>query len=531
MTERPDVLLLVGGGHNYRHLGARGGPVETPTLDGLLEGGTAFERAYTPAPAPTPGRVGLLTGRRAASTGVCGEGDPLPADVETLPRWLGRAGYDTCLVGSLGVTGDRQFAGFDHRPYGDLTTKAGVQFDPPTNPKARGSPFESKTDGVGGAHGHRYDPIDPDRRAPDPWRGLTADAGETGVPESARQDRAIVSEAVDWLREHDATSESPWLLTASFPRPSPPLTAPARHVERYRPGDLPEVGADDAPAHPVADAKRERDEVQSHTVAEAADLDDAQVRRSRAAYRASVSYLDEVIGDLLATVEREGLLEDTVVVYAGAAGTLLGEHGLWWDGAWHEGATRVPLVVETPAHRDGTRERATIETPVSLLDLAPTLCGLAGVAAPADLDGTALADAVATGAEPDRGPVVSEFLARRYGDGTEFRVAVDGDDKHVAFRDAPDLRYDLSADPAETSPRTGASEGTPADAVDFAAAADRRERVAATAGDLVGGRGTSGNAHLLPDGRLLDADLALYKPDVLAETASRLFADWPDGRE
>jgi choline-sulfatase len=532
MTDRPNVLLLVGAGHRHDCLGARGGSVETPTLDGLAERGVDFRRAYAPAATPTPARVGLLTGLQVPRTGVYAAGDHLPAGVETLPARLGSAGYDTCAVGALGLGGNRQFAGFDHRPYGDLTEKSGGQFDPPTNPKARGTPFSSKVDGVGGTYGHRYDPMNPDRRAPDPWRALTEDAGPTGIPESARADRAVVAEATDWLRDRAHRSSAPWLLCASFDRPRPPLTAPPRHVERHEPGDLPAVGTEEAPAHPLTEAKRDRDAVQDTAVAERVHPDEEQVRRSRAAYRGSVAYLDETVGDLLATLEREGHLSNTVVVYAGAAGSLLGEHGLWWDGTWHEAVTRVPLLVQTPAHRRGDRADTGVDTPVSLLDVAPTLCSLAGVEGP-DADGADLSATVDDGESPARAPVITDALDPRYGEGTEFRVAVDGERKYVRVREGADLCFDVVADPMETDPLDGEGRSADAASVDFAAVAERRvaDRAAAADADLLSGGGTSGNAYVLPDGRLVDADLELYKPDTLAEDAERVFADWPGENE
>jgi len=92
---------------------------------------------------------------------------------------------------------------------------------------------------------------------------------------------------------------------------------------------------------------------------------------------------------------------------------------------------------------------ATVETPTSLADLFPTLCGLADVEAPDDLNGDDLSGALETGAEPDRGPVFCDNLDPRWGEGTEFRLVRDGDYKYVGFRNAPELLFDLSEDPLE----------------------------------------------------------------------------------
>ncbi|MFB6217759.1 MAG: sulfatase [Halobacteriaceae archaeon] len=514
-TDRPNVLFLLSDEHGYRYRSGRERASErahTPTLDGLAERGVAFRDASCSVPLCTPSRVGLLTGREQRECGgwdssTLGPWTPLP-DLQTLPGAFAEAGYDTALVGKMHLGGDRQFVGFEERPYGDLT----------------------------GGMGHQADPIDP----PDTGRGIfdtrsrTADAGATAIPESAHQESAVVRETLAWLREHDARSDDPWFLCASFSRPHFPLTAPRRHLRRYWPDGLgdPPVGADsDAGRHPSAAWSRADQGAGERTPEEE--------RRARAAYAACVDYLDELLGDLLGALDRDGLLEDTVVVYTSDHGEMAGEHGLWFKQTWHEASIRVPLLVETPAHRSGGRDPATVETPVSLLDLYPTLCGLAGVGYPDDLDGADLSDAVRTGAEPDRAPVVSDLLMPRRGE-YACRVVRDGRYKYVGFRDAPELLFDVIADPYERENlAAGGGPDDPAagdaldrlrahveETVDFDAleAQQERDREALSAHDRDLPQGTSGNMYHLPDGRVVDADTALYEPSVVGDPED-LFGD------
>jgi choline-sulfatase len=497
-------LLLLSDEHSHRYRGDRDGPAaepaRTPTVDGLAERGVEFESAYCSVPLCTPSRVGLLTGREQRESGgwdssTLGPWTPLP-DLQTLPGAFADAGYDTCLVGKMHLGGDRQFVGFEDRPYGDLT----------------------------GGMGHQADPIDP----PDTGRGVfdtrsrTADAGVTGIPEGAHQEQVVLRETLAWLREQRHRSEDPWLLCASFSRPHFPLTAPRRHVERYWPD-----GLGDPPVGPDSDAGRHPSSVAAREDQAAGERSAAETRRARAAYAACVDYLDEQLGDLLGALDRSGFLEDTVVVYTSDHGEMAGEHGLWFKQTWQEASTRVPLVVQTPAHRAGERDAASVETPVSLLDLFPTLCGLAGVEAPDDLDGADLSAAVKSGTEPDRGPVVSDMLMPRR-EAFACRAVRDGRYKYVGFRDAPDLLFDVEADPFE---RTNLA-GDPghrdalvrlrefvAETVDFDAleAAQERDRAALADHDRDLPQGTSGNAYHLPDGRVVDADTPLYDPAVLGD--------------
>ncbi|MFB6217914.1 MAG: sulfatase-like hydrolase/transferase [Halobacteriaceae archaeon] len=520
MPDGPNVLFLMSDEHNPRFQGRLGEePVETPAIDGIADRGADFENAYCPSPVCGPSRQCMLAGREMPNCGAWDNGAVMTAD-DTLPGSFRDAGYRTCLVGKMHFNGDRQFNGFEERPYGDLTGH-GVQ-----------------------QPSHQPEPIHPDVLDVQPRRqGIETGtripgAGVTAIPESLLQEHVVLRETLSWLREHDG--DDPWFLTASFSRPHFPLTAPRRHFERYwdpeadEPTDrLTAPAVEDGLDHPQVDFKRRRAELDSFT--------DHQLDRARAAYFACVEFLDEVLGELLATLDREGFLDDAVVVYASDHGDMAGEHGLWWKQSWHEGSSHVPLAVETPAHRAGERDPASVETPVSLLDLYPTLCGLAGVEYPDDLDGTDLSTAVRTGAEPDRGPVVCDTTAG-LDEGVAFRMVRDGRYKYVGFRDAPEVLVDLEADPLETE--NLADGGGPADfgardaldrlrahvadTIDFDAVAEqyRADRVARGDHALPTPPGT-GNAYLMPDGRLVDAATPLYQPDEIAWEPGAVYEDWP----
>jgi len=515
--DRPNVLLLMSDEHSYRFLGSRdpptGEPVETPALDTLSRSGTAFDRAYCQMPLCAPSRQCLLTGREPRSCGAWDNWSVLGPGQPTLSGTLSDAGYETALVGKMHLGGSRQFCGFDHRPYGDLTG--------------------------GSAGGHQPDPPDPERvNGLAEMRSRTAMAGVTDVPESLLQEYVVLRESVSFLREHDhRRPDTPWFLCASFSRPHFPLTAPRRHFERYWPDGVtrPVVGFEgDTTDHPLTESAIEGFRTD--------EIDDEEMLRARAAYFASVSFLDEIVGEFVATLERDGFLENAIVVYASDHGELAGEHGLWWKHTWHEGSTRVPLVVQTPSQRRGEAPAQDVETPVGLIDLYPTLCALANVDAPDDLDGTDLSEAVASGHEPDRGPVFCDNLVERWGPGTEFRMVRDGSYKYVGFRDAPELLFDLSADPLETTNLAASADDEHAaalerlrslvrDTMDFEAAERERradQRVREAYEWDVPGVAESTNAYRFPDGRVVDAGTPLYDPRVLLDDPAEEYDDWPD---
>jgi choline-sulfatase len=272
-------------------------------------------------------------------------------------------------------------------------------------------------------------------------------------------------------------------------------------------------------------------------------IDEEETRRARAAYFAAVDYLDEVIGDLLSTLGDEGLLENTVVVYLSDHGELAGEHGHWWKHSWFESSVRVPWHLELPEHRRDTLAPTAIETPVSLMDLYPTLCGLLDVEVPGGLDGVDLSEAIVNESEPDRGPVVCDNFSRLWGDDLIYRMVIDGDYKYVQFNDAPEILSYIDSNPHETTNLAVGFGDTYDDvldrlrriadsSLDFETLLERRAADEAFSEDrsLPIPQGT-GNIFHLPDGRLVDMGSVLYRPSIITDDPSAVFSDWPQNDE
>ncbi len=509
-----NILFLLSDEHSFRFMGhvseAEGGEadIETPTFDQLAAQGTVFNNAYCQMPLCTPSRISLLCGKEVRKSGAWSNNSVLRPELDTIPKALADAGYATCLVGKMHLGGNQQFVGFQHRPYGDLT----------------------------GHTGHQWEPIDAPQKG---MRERTCGAavGVTTIPESRMQERVIAEESLAWLREQrHANPEQPWFLCASFSRPHFPLTAPKRWIDRYAPDTIskPMVPAGgDAWDHPMSVGMRRGFKTE--------EIEPDECMRARGGYFACVSYLDEMIGDMLNNLGAAGFLEDTVIVYTTDHGEMAGEHGMWWKNGWFEGCTRVPFIISTPEQRRGDKPPIRCSTPVALLDLFPTLCGLADAPAPDGLDGVDLSAVVRGAGEPESRPVFTDALTPRWGAGTEFRSIRLGDYKYVRFRAADPLFFDLKNDPHEQ--HNLLSRGVPEearevlaelqqfanDSIDFDAAEREREE---RDGDLHDKyprlpRLSSENHYILPDGRVVNADDTLYAPEVIAEKPQDIFGDYP----
>ncbi|HEY9549269.1 MAG TPA: sulfatase-like hydrolase/transferase, partial [Kiloniellaceae bacterium] len=170
---------------------------------------------------------------------------------------------------------------------------------------------------------------------------------------------------------------------------------------------------------------------------------EAQVRRARRAYFANISYLDEKIGRLLDVLRRCRLDEDTVVIFCADHGDMLGERGLWFKMSFFEGSARIPLMVAGAGLGEGR-----VDTPVSALDILPTLLDLAGIDAEADagaLDGESLLPLAGGGTR--RRPVAMEYAAE--GSAAPLVSIRDGRFKFNHCELDPPQLFDLAADPLE----------------------------------------------------------------------------------
>ena len=506
---RPNILLLQSDEHSYRFLSARsrengGEPCRTPTLDGLIAQGAHFESAYCQMPLCSPSRIAMLSGQHSHRCGAWNNNAILPPEHPTFAAHLGAHGYATCNVGKLHLGGSRQLAGFQHRPYGDF----------------------------GGPCAHQFDPLDlyeeEGLRPGMDMRSRTADAGLSQIPESMLQEQMVAGESTAWLRQQrHQNPEQPWLLYASFSRPHFPLTAPSRHFDRYYPDGVtpPYVQRrGDSAEHPMTlgAIKGFRTE----------EIDEAELMKSRAAYFACVDFLDEMLGDFLALLQRDGQLDNTVIIYTSDHGELAGEHGLFWKNTWHEASARVPLIISTPEHRRGELAASKIAAPTSLADIYPTLCGLTSTPLADDLDGIDLSPAVRGDTCPaldSRPGVITESVSPRWGAGTEFRMIRDARYKYVAFRDCEDLAFDLQDDPDEKVNLATTAQGDVAqdlaklkDAVladfSFDEVDNRRKSQVADLAERFPARAAcrTPNQILRGDGKLVEADGGLYEGEIVS---------------
>ena len=169
--------------------------------------------------------------------------------------------------------------------------------------------------------------------------------------------------------------------------------------------------------------------------------DEEGLYRLRRAYYGLVSYMDDKVGGLLDALDETGLAENTVVVFASDHGDMLCERGMVQKRCFYEWSCRVPLIARFP---DGWRAGTTSPHPVSLLDLLPTFCDLAGVEDRLPHDGRSL---VSPTAANDEDRVV--FAQAHEAVGMPCIMARRGPYKYLHIHGFEPALFDLDNDPGE----------------------------------------------------------------------------------
>ena len=420
-----NVVVILSDDHRYDFMGFMPRApafLRTPNLDRMAAGGAHVANAFVTTSLCSPSRASMLTGQYAHNHGVVDNTSPVPPGTRFFPEDLQAAGYRTAWVGKwhMGEDDDRPRPGFDRW----------VSF------RGQGS----YTDPVLNVDGERVE-----------------HAGEYTTD-------VLTDYALDFLGEQDGAG--PFFLELSHKAVHAEFVPAPRHAGAY---------ADDAIPYPpsmwLTEAnyrgkprwvREQRGSWHGVDFMFHGDLGpgqsgfDAFYRR----YAETLLALDESVGRVLDYLEESGLAQNTLVLYLGDNGFLLGEHGLIDKRNAYEESIRIPMLAWAPGWVPaGSR----VEALVRNIDLAPTVLDLAGAASPIDMDGASFLPLL-TGAPPagaaappgDAGGAGREFLYEYYWEyafpHTPTTFALRGDRyKYVMYHglwDTAEL-YDLETDPRE----------------------------------------------------------------------------------
>ena len=345
MTSKPNILLIFADQLAWRALPAYGDAfASTPNIDRITERAVRFSEAYTPCPLCQPARAAYWTGRFPHETGVLSNGrkhpvPPVPETMPTLGELFARAGY--------------------------TTQHFGKQHD------------------AGSLRGFTLEPVDQTPVAAGPAWPLNSDTW---------QDRYTTVKAVDWLRDY--AGDAPYLTVVDLNNPHNICGWVGENAGEHR--DVPSPG----PLPPLPDNFEDVDLAQrpipvqyiccSHNrLSQAGPWTEDNYRHYLRAYYHYLGRVDAEIGLVLDALAARADADNTMILFTADHGDGMASHRMVTKQvSFIEETTHVPLMFAGPPGLvGGDRDVAPL---VSLLDLVPTLCEVAGIAPPSGLWGRSL---------------------------------------------------------------------------------------------------------------------------------------------
>ncbi|HBO44084.1 MAG TPA: iduronate sulfatase [Planctomycetaceae bacterium] len=412
--KRPNVLFIAV--DDLRpELGCYGSEaVKSPNIDRLANSGVTFTSAYCQQAVCNPSRASLLTGLRPDTICVWDLPTHFRAkrpDTVTLPQCFLQQGYHTAVIGKIfhhNLTLMDPVSWSEPRldtPDADKRKMfyPGVEYlDPKTQARVdrifQGLLDEGQTREYVHLLGHRH---------------IKLKATEcSDVPDNAYFDGAQTDVAVAKLAELKRQGK-PFFFGVGYHKPHLPFTAPKKYWDMYDRDRIPLAENDflpkGAPPMAMSTMRELRDYEDMSDLPETSEgpVSADRARLLRHGYLACVSYVDAQIGRLLDELEKLDLDDDTIVVLWGDHGWKLGEHRGWCKMTNYEIDTRVPLIVRVPGAKGNGKPCGRL---VEFVDIYPTLCDLAGLDAPAELEGTSFVSLLDDCDRPWKKAAFSQFL-------------------------------------------------------------------------------------------------------------------------
>ena len=404
----PNIIFFLADDLGYGEVGVYGQEkIKTPNIDALAKNGMMFTQHYSGAPVCAPARYVFLTGKHLGHAYIRGNdewnerGDvwnyekvfadptlegqrPIPESTVTLGKVLQKAGYKTSVLGKWGLgapqtEGVPNLQGFDyfygyncqrqaHNLYPshlwEDTTKVLLKnalISPHTKLDSLADPYDEAS----------YSKFTQEEYAPE----------------------MIQQKALSFIEEN---KDQPFFMYYASPLPHLPIQAPNEFVEKYRE----QIGEEE----PYK-----------------GDKGYFPNRYPRATYAAMISYLDFQLGELIETLKKQGIYDNTIIIFSSDNGpTYTGGVDFEYfessapfangygrtKGYVYEGGIRVPMIVSWPQHiKAGSKS----EHVSAFYDLMPTICDITGVKAPIDIDGISFKPTLLNQKQPEHEFLYWEF--------------------------------------------------------------------------------------------------------------------------
>ena len=352
-SKAKNILIIYSDDHSYHALGAAGNKeISTPNLDKLAKSGLMFTQAHVmgghQGAICIPSRVMLLTGRYVNR--LPGDGNIIPDSIISLPEVLRKQGYNTYHTGkwhSDKVSHSRMFS-----TGGDIFF-GGMHF-----PKFGGQEHPTV---------FLYD--------------------SSGVYSESRKRLSDIystilytDNAVRFLSSQTAKT-NPFFCYVAFTSPHDPRTPPGKFSSMYNPKKI-TLPANFLTKHPFDNGDLNVRDEQLLPIPRDSDA----IKKDIALYYGMVSEMDAQVGRILEALEKSGLKENTLIVFAGDNGLAVGQHGLLGKQNLYEHSIRVPMIISGP----GVPANKKTDGFTYLSDITPTIMDYLQVQKPSSVEGRSL---------------------------------------------------------------------------------------------------------------------------------------------
>ena len=407
-SQKPMNVLFIAIDDLRPELGCYGAPqIKSPNIDKFAKEAVVFNRAYCNVPVCGASRASLLTSILPTKNRFIDYRAKAEEDVpnaKTLPSVFKDAGYTSISNGKIfHYNKDVQEASWSENPW---MPEGGhrVSYDPTTNDVVMKS-----------GNGRVYE-------APD-------------VADSSYPDYKIAQKTITDLRRFKASGE-PFFMACGFFRPHMPFYAPKKYWDMYDRDSI-EIADNRNLPESAPSLLRGSGEFKSYSFGDYKPNTEAFHKMMRHGYYACVSYVDEMVGDVLKELDTLGLAENTIVVLWGDHGWHLGEHEFWGKHNTLHNALQVPLIVKVPGKAKGQHTKALVES----VDIYPTICDLANVKAPDAIMGKSFISILNNPKQAFRTNVYARFK--------KADAIVTEDFTYSLFENGEEMLYNVKQDPKE----------------------------------------------------------------------------------
>lgn len=360
--------------------------LKTPNIDALAARGVRFSNAFCQAPLCGPSRASFYTGRYMSSHGVMANHDPTRIDELTLSDYLKPLGYRSALVGKT-----------HNRKSRDVIRELGIDTDSELARHAGSGGFEpfelheGLYPGTNVPKNHGYTDYLNQQGYPgeNPWQEF-ANSGEdkdgnirsgwrlrnsvfpSRVAEEHSESAFLTDRAINFLDQQK--SDKPWCLHLSYIKPHWPLIAPAPYHNLYSAADV----------QPAQKAKQERDNphpvnavFMQQEYSESYSRDDVR-EGVIPVYMGLIRQIDDQLGRLFEHMQKNEMLEQTMIVFTSDHGDYLGDHWLGEKELFHDVSVRIPLIIVNPDTTADETRGSVCSAMVEAVDLLPTFVAYSG---------------------------------------------------------------------------------------------------------------------------------------------------------